>query len=141
MTVKSFRPPTSIFEIEASIGNSAPSARNAERGKPPHPAGFAEAEERVVMRDAEALRDEAVEPPPHGFARAAEHPLRRFVEKDDALIFINGDNRVHRRGDDAIQASAFDQRPLGLLLIINVRVGAEPLDDLAAESLAPRLAP
>ena len=62
------------------------------------------------MRDAEALRDEAVEPPPHGFgARAAEHPLRRFVEKDDALIFINGDNRVHRRGDYAIQPLlAFD---------------------------------
>src|SRR5262245_31516613 len=109
-------------------------AQRRERGKPLHPAGFAEAEERVVMRDAEALRDEAVERLSHGFgARAAEHPLRRFVEKDDTMFFINGDNRVHRRGDDAIQPLlAFERRPLGLLLIINVRVGAEPLDDLAA---------
>src|SRR5262249_752581 len=110
-------------------------AKRDERShRPARAAGFAEAADEFGVRVAKAFRDEAVERLPQGFGgRAAEHPLRRLVEKDDALVFINSDNRVHRRGDDAIQPLlAFEQRPLGLLLIINVGVGAEPLDDLAA---------
>src|SRR5262249_6098444 len=81
----------------------------------------------------EAFRDEAVDRLAHGFGgRAAKHLLRRRVEKDDALVFIHGDDRVHRCGDNARQPLlAFAQRLLGLFLVINVRIGTEPLDDLA----------
>src|SRR5262245_19991475 len=42
-------------------------AQRGERGKPPRLAGFDEAARLVIMRDVEALRDEAVERLPHGF--------------------------------------------------------------------------
>src|SRR5262245_40569927 len=49
------------------------------------------------VRAAEALRDEAVERLAHGSGgRTAEHLLRRFIEKNDALIFIHSDYCVHR---------------------------------------------
>src|SRR5262245_11542341 len=133
--------PASDFYFRDSSLDRKLRAVRAERDershRPARAAGFAETADEFGVRAPKTFRDEAVERLPQSFrSRAAEHPLRRLVEKDDALFLINGDNRVHRRGDDAIQPLlAFEQRPLGLLLIINVGVGAEPLDDLAARIL------
>src|SRR5262249_20245510 len=64
--------------------------------------GFAESADVLGMRGTEALRDKSAELLPHSFgSRAAEHPLGRSVEKDDALIIVHGDDRVHRRRDNA----------------------------------------
>src|SRR5262245_35201395 len=98
------------------------------------------------VRGAEAIRDESVERLTQGFGgQASEHPLRRLVEKDYTLVIVHGDDCVHRRGDDACQSLfAFAQRLFGMLMVINVHIGTEPLDDLAAripQRHGPRLEP
>src|SRR5262245_44219859 len=74
------------------------------------------------MRRAEALRDEAVQTLSQSLGgRAAEHPLGGRVEEHYALILIDGDDRVHRRGQDAGELGlAQSQRggDLRLMLIV-----------------------
>jgi hypothetical protein len=36
--------------------------------------------------------------------RQAEHPFGGWIEQDDPLFVIDGDDPVHRRGDDAFKA-------------------------------------
>src|SRR5215510_1135623 len=63
---------------------------------------FAEDADVLAMRRAEALRDEAVQTLSQSLGgRAAEHLLGSRVEKHDALTLIDGDDRVHRRGQNA----------------------------------------
>src|SRR4051812_32678298 len=53
------------------------------------------------MAFAEALRDESVDGlAGHLLRRTTEHLFSRRVEEDNALGFVNGDDRVHSRADD-----------------------------------------
>ena len=80
------------------------------------------------MRAAEAFRDEAVERLPQGFGgRAAEHPLRRLVEKDNALVFIHGDDRVHRRRDNARQSLLALAQRLSACLLSVMSIAIPPM--------------
>src|SRR5581483_9118586 len=54
------------------------------------------------VRRAHTLRNEAVDLAPQRIAGGAEkHPLRGIVKKSDLLPLVEGDDRVHRRSDDA----------------------------------------
>src|SRR5215510_13414824 len=83
---------------------------------------FAEDADVLAMRRAEPPRDKAVQALSQGLGRrAAEHLLSRRVEKHDALILIDGNDRVHRRGKNAGELGlAQSQRggDLRLMLII-----------------------
>src|SRR5204863_120711 len=69
----------------------------------------------------------------HGFGgRASEHPLRRLIEKNDAVIFIHRDNGVHcSRHDGRQPLLAFAQRLLDPYQVLNVRERACPTHDPA----------
>src|SRR5712692_2990597 len=84
-------------------------------------AGAAECLDVTVVRTAEACRYQAVERrAEHALARHAEELLGRSVEKHDALLFVHGDHRVHRRIDDGPEAQVrlaeSTTHPLGLEL-------------------------
>ena len=97
--------------MEASIGNSSPSARSPKiaPSAPPHRAlGHVRPAEVLhvpAVGGAEAFGDEAVERLPEGLGRrVAEHPFGGGVEEDDALLVVHGDDGVQRRIHDAGQA-------------------------------------
>jgi hypothetical protein len=50
----------------------------------------------------EAFGEEAIQGLSDGLGgRTAKHPFRGGVEQDDAVLRIDGDDGVHRRGEDA----------------------------------------
>ena len=68
-------------------------------------AGVAEALDVGPVRAAEPFRDEALERLADGIGcPATEHLLCRGVEQHDALIAVDGDDRVHCRAHDRLQA-------------------------------------
>ena len=96
------------WEIEASIGNSDPSAHAGETAEPAHGAGalacIAERSDVAPVGFAMALRDEAVEGTAEGLVHGnAEDALRGLIEHDDAMGLVDGDDGIHRRVDDALE--------------------------------------
>src|SRR6266498_5492270 len=84
---------------------------------------FAEDADALAMRRAEPLRAEAVQTLSKSLlSRAAEHLIGRRVEKRDALDFVNGDDRVHRGGQNAGELDlAQSQRGGDLRLTLIIR--------------------
>ncbi len=83
------------------------------------------------MRAAEPLRDEAVERLPDCFGGwAAEHLLGGGIEDHNALLVVDGDDGIHRRGDHARELClTLAQRFLRLLVVGDVNTHADdPLD-------------
>jgi hypothetical protein len=93
-------------------------------------AGLAEVADVLPVRLAETVRDEPLDVRAQGLGRrAAEHLLRRRVEQDNLLVLADGDDRIHRRIDEARQAPlALGEGLLRLLAGGDVVVGLQDGD-------------
>ena len=107
--MNSLFPLVTTCEMEASIRNPLHRLHGPQHALGPHhpigDAGVAEVADMSGMAAMKSLRDEAADGLPQRFRRrAAKDLLRGAVEEHDPLLFIDGDDRIRGRLNDARQA-------------------------------------